>query len=272
MRCGLPYNLHMPQLALSLLGHLQITLDGIPLSTHLTTKTQALLAYVAVEADSPHRREKLAGLLWPDQPEEAARISLRQALSQLRRALGNEFSSFLCITPQTVQFNPACDYVLDVAEFAALIQACEKHPHRRRETCQACNARLGRAVALYRGDLLTEFSIKDSAAFEEWALVKREQLSRMALAALTSLAEYHLSQGEFEQAEQAARRQIELDPFRENAHRQVMRALAWAGQRHAAGICYQACRQLLAQELGAQPEQETIDVTVQSVFPPHARD
>ncbi len=250
----------MAQLALSLLGHLQITLDGIPLSAPLTTKTQALLAYMAVEADSPHRREKLAGLLWPDQPEEAARTDLRQTLSQLRHALGNEFSSFLCVTPQTVQFNPASNYALDVAELVALIQACEKHPHRRRETCRACLARLERAAALYRGDLLAEFSIKDSAAFEEWTLVRREQLSRMALAALHSLAEYYLSQAEYERAEQAARRQIELDPFRENAYRQVMRTLALTGQRNAAGSCFRACRQLLAQELGAQPEQETLDL------------
>ena len=253
-----PYNSHMPQLALSLLGYLQITLDGIPLSSPLTTKTQALLVYVVVESDSPHRREKLAGLLWPDQPEEAARTSLRQALSQLRHALGNEFSSCLCLTPQTVQLNPTGSCAVDMAEFATLIQACEKHLHRCRETCQACIARLERATALYRGDLLAEFSIKDSAAFEEWALVKREQLARMALAAWHSLTEYYARRGDYEHMEQAARQQVVIDPFREDAHRQVMQALAWSGHRNAALAYYATYCRMLEKELGAQPEKETV--------------
>ena len=51
-------------------------------------KAQALLAYLALNAEQRHRRDKLATLLWGDRLDEQARQSLRQSLSALRKALG----------------------------------------------------------------------------------------------------------------------------------------------------------------------------------------
>jgi DNA-binding SARP family transcriptional activator len=53
-----------------------------------SAKTLALLAFLTLEPDTSHSREKLAALLWGDSPESRARQSLRQALYSLRRALG----------------------------------------------------------------------------------------------------------------------------------------------------------------------------------------
>jgi predicted ATPase/DNA-binding SARP family transcriptional activator len=253
----------MPKLSLSLLGPPQITLDGRPPAVHLTVKTQALLAYLAIEADIPHPRDFLAGLLWPDHSQDAAHNSLRQSLHQLSRALGDPVPPFLLITRQTVQFNSSGDCTLDVAEFAALIQQCNEHAHRRRETCPPCIECLQQAVTLYRGELLTGFFLKDSAAFEEWVLVKREQLARQALSALHSLTEYYALRGDFPLMEHAARRQIEIDPFRETAHRQVMRALAWSDQRSAALARYKALCEMLAQELHTSPDKRTVALYTQ---------
>ena len=52
----------MPHLSLSLLGSFQAALDGLPVTGFKSNKERALLAYLAVEADRPHRREMLAGL------------------------------------------------------------------------------------------------------------------------------------------------------------------------------------------------------------------
>ena len=248
----------MPKLSLALFGSLQITLDGEPITARLWAKPQALLACLAVEADVPHRREHLAGVLWPEQSDDAARTSLRQALRQLHQVIRDDLAHFLDVTPQTIQFNSSSDCQLDVTEFAVLIRACDQHAHRQRETCRACVERLQRAAALYRGDLLAGFFLKDSAAFEEWALVKREQLRHQAIAALNTLAEHYARRGEFALMEQAARRQIEIDPLYEDAHRQVMRALTWRGQRNAALAQYESLRKALAEEIGAPPEKETL--------------
>src|SRR5256885_1694173 len=60
-----------------------------------------------------------------------------------------------------------------------------------------------------------------------------------------------------EQAIQYGYRQLELEPWREEAHRQVMRLLALSGQRSAALAQYESCRRALLEELGVEPEPET---------------
>jgi DNA-binding response OmpR family regulator len=79
----------MPRLTISLLGSFQVALAGQPLSGFASRKVQALLAYLAVEADRPHSREELAGLLWPNYSEASARATLRSVLANLRRILGD---------------------------------------------------------------------------------------------------------------------------------------------------------------------------------------
>jgi DNA-binding SARP family transcriptional activator len=75
----------MTRLIISLLGSFQVTLGGSPVTDFATDKARALLAFLAVEADRPHRREALAGLLWPDQPQRKANQNLRQAASAKMR-------------------------------------------------------------------------------------------------------------------------------------------------------------------------------------------
>ena len=73
----------MSRLTLHLLGPPEVRLAGQPITGLNSDKVRALLFYLAVETDCPeghlrraHRRESLAGLLWPDYPERSARISL----------------------------------------------------------------------------------------------------------------------------------------------------------------------------------------------------
>ncbi len=262
----------MSKLSISLLGPFQIALDGKPVMAGLWAKTQALLAYLAAEADTYHRRETLAALIWPDQPDEAARHNLRQALVQLHHAIGEGQPPFLAITPQAIQFNRASDHWLDVARFSDLVQDCQRHTHRRAETCRACIQRLEQAMTLYRGDLLADFALKDSAPFEEWAIIRREQLARAALAALRTLTAHSAVRCDYDAMEQGARRQIEIDPFRESAHRELMRALAWSGQRNAALSQYAALARLLAKELNILPDMETRGLWMlieADTLPPH---
>ncbi|MGF1665382.1 MAG: hypothetical protein ACFCVC_03820 [Acidimicrobiia bacterium] len=73
------------------LGSLMVALDGIPVDIR-SSKALALLVYLA-ETDRPHHRSALAGLLWPDHPESAARNNLRQALTALRKAIGEHITT-----------------------------------------------------------------------------------------------------------------------------------------------------------------------------------
>jgi len=247
-------------LRLALLGPVRVYHGSQRLTSFPTNKVLGLLVYLACTSESPHRREALAGLLWPDQPEDAARANLRQTLARLRRLIGDEDSGpapYLLIDAQTVQFNRASDHTLDVVEFSALTLASERHAHRHAEACSTCAARWQRAADLYTGDFLAGLFIKDSVTFEEWALVLREHLRRQALTALGHLAGYAERQGQPAAARAALERLLALDPWREATHQQLMQLLARSGERSAALAQYEACRRLLAQELGVPPTAET---------------
>ena len=100
--------------------------------------------------------------------------------------------------------------------------------------------------------------IRDSSTlFEEWATLKREWLHREAIEALFTLTDYYIRRGDLARARQAAWRQVELEPWREEAHRQLIHLLAMAGERSAALAQYETCRRILAQELGVEPMTET---------------
>lgn len=246
-------------LLISLLGSFQVKLDEEPVTRFEYDKVRALLAYLAVEADFPQRRDALTGLLWPEQADKAARHSLSQALLTLRQVLGDPDAGvpFLLADRATVQLNPAAETRLDVAEFEAHLAACTRHEHPRPETCAACMGWRQRAVALYRGDFLKGLSVGDSPAFEEWVTLQRERLHRLALEALYALTRYHEWRGELDRARGYAQRQVELEPWREEAHRQLMRLLAHSGQRSAALAQYATCCHVLAEELGLEPSTET---------------
>lgn len=259
----------MARLSIRLLGPFQVTLDGEPITGFESDKVRALLAYLVAEPDWPHRRETLAGLLWPDYPERSARANLRRALANLRKVIGDHQARppFLHISRQTVQFNSASDAWCDVTEFTRLLDAKGPSPQTLRQ--------LEDAMALYRGSFLEGLSVGDSAAFEEWALLKREQLQRRALAALHRLAAHYRERGEYERALPYAWRQVELEPWQEQAHRQLMRLLALNGQRGAALAQYEACRRALAEGLGVEPAAATTRLYEQirdgEVAPPSPR-
>ncbi len=171
-----------------------MTRDSTPATGFEYDKVRALLAYLALEPERPHRREALAGLLWPDQPEKAARDGLRNALATLRQAIGDDTAqpSHLLISRETVQFNAVSDYTLDVAEFSRRLASAGRHRHRNPDTCRVCAVWLREAAEWYRGPLLAQFSLADSVEFESWLVVRRETLHREAMEAFARLAGFYL--------------------------------------------------------------------------------
>lgn len=244
----------MSQLSLTLLGTLAITLDGQPVAGIESDKARALLARLALEPERAFRREALSALLWPEAAPAEAAQNLRQALYNLRRALGE---TALLTTPQTVLFNAAAAVTVDALTWRRLWGETQTHRHRRRETCRPCLERLAQAVSLYRGDLLAGFALKDCPAFDDWLAVEREQLHVQVLEALTLLANAAERRGDRAAAQEYVRRQLALEPWLEAGHRRLMRLLTLDGRRAAALEQFEVCRRALADELGLAPEEET---------------
>lgn len=246
-------------LHIALLGRFQVMRDGTPVSGIESDRGRALLAYLAVEGDRAHRRDGLGALLWPDTDEGRMRQNLRRALYNLRKSLDLSTAAepLLLVTPYDVQLNPQSTHGVDVVQFRALVNQCQHHAHPALTACPECHQRLSAAVALYRGDFLTGFTLPTNERFEEWRLFTQEALHVMMLDTLGNLAAFHTARQEYAQAIAYLQRQIELEPWREEAHRALMRLFAARGDRSAALAQYALCTRLLAEELGAPPAAET---------------
>lgn len=257
----------MAHLAMALMGLFEVALDGQPVTWFQSDKVRALLAYLAVEAASSHARHKLAGLLWPEVPDSHALHSLSQALCNLRSVLHDQIALTPCllITPHTVQFNRHSDHWVDVAEFGKLLNweggrlvDWDAATPDSRPIYQSTNLQsLHQAIALYRGPFLEDLALADGVGFEEWVVMQREWLHRLLLEALYRLAAAHEARGEVEQALGCVWRQLELDPWLEEAHFQAMCLLASTSRRSEALAQYGLCRRLLARELGVEPAAAT---------------
>ena len=91
---------------------------------------------------------------------------------------------------------------------------------------------------------------------EEWLLLTRERLHKRMLDLLTKLPTQYEDAGDYAASSRYAQRQIELEPWHESAHRQLMRGLALRGDRNAALAHYEHCRAILASELGVESNVE----------------
>jgi DNA-binding SARP family transcriptional activator/predicted ATPase len=252
----------MAHLTVSVLGELEVSIDDVPIQSFESDKVRALLAYLVVEADRSHPREALIGLLWPDSAEEVARHNLRQALFNLRLVLGDHTAKppYLLITRGAIQFNRESDYSLDLDQFNGYFYAWEKNQDPENTDTSSLVPQLEEMVKQYQGDYLQHFSLRDSAEFEDWVLVQRESLRQRMMNVLTYLANEYEHRGNFQAARCYALHQLKLDPWREEAHYQVMQMLAFEGERSSALAQYENCKKVLAEELGIEPSAKTRDL------------
>ena len=239
-------------LRLTFLGGFEAALDGKPITGFISSKAQAVLCYLAVDGRT-HSRHALATMFWSDMPDKEAMTNLRQVLSNLRKLAGDHVT----ITRQTAVFNRYNSYWLDVAVFVASsewrVASGDSSPAARHSPL----VRLEEIAALYRGDFLAGFHVRNAPDFEAWARLQQEWMREHALDIFGRLTTQQIAQGAYKRALASLARQLEMEPWREEAHRQRMWLLAKTGQRNAALHQYDVCRHILRQELAVEPAQET---------------
>ncbi len=232
-------NRRMPALELALLGRPQIVLNGQPLEI-TSHKAKALLYYLAMSRQV-HSRQGLAGLLWTDMNEEAARRNLRVELLKVRTNL----ETFFIADRDTIAFDRTADCQLDVLRFETNLRG------------EPNFEQIQEAVTLYRGEFLEDFHVRDAPFFEEWVTSERERLWQMARQALLRLINHYIQRRQYDAGIACANNLLRQEPWSEEAHQQLMRLLALSGQRSAALVQYELCSQALNDEFGVPPSDET---------------
>lgn len=242
----------MSRLALHLLGSPEVHLDDKPLILK-ESKALALLVYLAVTR-APHQRESLSTLFWSEHSPEQGRANLRHVLWVLRKAIGD---GWLDTSRTEIGLRQGADVWTDVTSFQSLL-AQDKIPQPQTASPLADVVRLEEAVALYRGDFLAGFTLADSPAFDDWQFFQAESARQSMLTALDRLVAEYTASGALDQAIGHARHRLSLDNLHEPAHRTLMRLYARTGRQAAALRQAEECARLLDEELGVEPEAETL--------------
>lgn len=230
---------------LSLLGGFGLAVDGKRLK-FATRKESSLYAYLTLHQErGAIRRERLAGLLWPDVDEQRARRNLSTALWRIKVALDkNEASS---LSPHTsgeavgIKLDPNA---VDVLKFQGLLEDSERHDEV--DKIQM----LQEAESLYSGDLLDEYE-------DEWCEEARRHLRAQYVNVLRKLSAIHKNQAEYGRATQFTRKLVAIEPLDEESHKELMLLYHLSGDRHAALDQYETLRKNLQDELGIEPNEST---------------
>jgi predicted ATPase/DNA-binding SARP family transcriptional activator len=224
------------ELEVRLLGKFDVRCDG-KLITISSRPAQSLFAYLILSAGTSHRREKLAGMLWPDSLEETARDNLRHALWRVRKALDAVSSSrFLHADDLTISFEASSDYWLDAA---ALQQISEN----------ASADELIAAVSIYQGELLPGF-------YEEWVVLEREHLYSIFEHHMARLLSLLQDEKRWLDILDWGERWIKLGQKPEPAYRALMSAHAAKGDMSKVAATYERCVKTL-REFGMEPSEQT---------------
>jgi DNA-binding SARP family transcriptional activator len=232
----------MSLLRIYLFGGLTVTWDHLPLPSISGSVNRSLFAYLATYRDRAHTRDLLAGTFWPDLPDDIARRRLSQALWQIGRALAPH--PVLLADRDTVQLNPDLPLWIDVEQFREHKAGYAAGTAEALEQCALC-------VEQYAGEFLAGY-------YDEWAFREQERLRAQFLTALEDLVKGHKRLGDYERALVYARRLAVEDPWREKAHRDVMRLYHILGRDGEALRQFEICRSALADELEVEPSAETV--------------
>jgi DNA-binding SARP family transcriptional activator len=237
---------------LHLAGAFRVVRDSIELTDGQvgSRKSRTLLKLLAVERPGLVPVDRIVAILWPDGQPAAPERNVAILVSRLRAALG----------PDLIQGGragyrlAAPDVVVDLDEAARF---CAQAEGKLEHAAAVALAAAERALML-----LSAGTALGEEPYAEWADPAREQVRGLLRRARLAAAEAALATGEPRRAAGYAEAAVAADPLDETAHRWCMSAAAASGEPARALAVYEALRQRLGAELGAEPAPPTRELHV----------
>ena len=227
-------------LEVRLLGQFFINLDSASIQIN-SRPAQSLLSYLLINSGKSFRREKLAGLLWPETSDANARNNLRQAIWRVRKSLetnNSESQPFFLVDDLTVAFNADANFSLDVVRLEAKVE--DETPL----------VELIEIVSLYEGELLPGF-------YDDWIILERERLQSLFETRMDLLINRLVKMQNWSEVIEWSERWIASGSVPEPAYRNLMIAHAGRGAMSSVAAAYQRCEEAMRDELGLEPSEAT---------------
>ncbi len=211
---------------------LALDAGGVAVPLPKGRRPRSLLAWLVVHPGL-HPRARLAERFWPDVRDATARNSLRQALWEIRGALGPH-ALHLVASREEAGIVKSPGLWVDLWEFRSLVD----------------RGRLEDALELAGGTLVEDVD-------DEWAYDAREEHRRNLVAVIDGAAREAEVSGDLSRAVERTRWLVDLDPYSEEGHRHLMSRLAAAGDVPGAIIVCDQLRDRLRRDLNLPLSQET---------------
>lgn len=221
----------MSKITCTLFGSPQIRMDGQSLFFPYS-RINALLYYILINKTAT--RDELSSLLWPEESEEAARRNLRNALYQAKKIFGTDI--IRAPRKSVLELNGDLDLELDVDSFLADPEG---------------------NLALYQGDFLQGFILRNSESYEYWIEKMRNFYREKFISVCRSLVETNLKNHDYRNIEANIRRLIEIDEYDEQNYRLLMQYYLESGRSGKVIETYYEFSRFLRKELNIPPETET---------------
>ncbi|HET7012251.1 MAG TPA: BTAD domain-containing putative transcriptional regulator, partial [Anaerolineales bacterium] len=234
-------------LEVRLLGQFDVKVRGVQVAVPYRG-APLLLAYLILNKDVVHSREKLAGILWPDSNEANARANLRRALYQLRRVLkaAGSMRDYFLSDDLSIGFDSSSDYWLDVAVLEQRLGG------------SAPPEDLARAAGVYRSEFLPGY-------YDSWVLLERERLQAVFERRMHALLDSLVAARRWPEVLEWGERWIATGQVPEPAYRALMVAHAALGDAAGIASVFQRSAEALRRELGVEPSEQTRSLYAQLV-------
>jgi DNA-binding SARP family transcriptional activator len=230
------------------LGQERIERDGVLVTSSDFQATMARELFYYLLFRGATTREIISLAFWPDDAPRQVRSNFHSTLHRARHAVG---ANTILFQDDLYSINPEINLWCDVRELQALVQQAKLLPPRSAHTENLWR----RAVALYQGEFLPFTNA-------EWAIGLRTALQETYLEALVGLANAARARRDHSAAIGVLKRALEIDPYREDIHRNILTCHAEQGERGLVLEHLENLRQLLHRDLGVSPSEETLSLVV----------
>ncbi|MCJ7837185.1 AAA family ATPase [Cuneatibacter sp. NSJ-177] len=199
-------------------------------------KAAGLFYYLCVKKSAT--REELIHLLWADGSEASGRKSLREALYQIKKKVGEDF--LLLSGQSSVRLNPEVPCFVDL-----------DHPED--------------ILEHYKGGFLDHFYVKNCYEFEEWAQETREYYRNCYLEEVRRRLDLAAAAGDESKMDAYTSILLRQDPYNEAFYQQAMGIFAEQGKYSMAIKLYYDLRKRLKEDLDMEPG-EDVQEQMQRIF------
>ncbi|MFF7773356.1 BTAD domain-containing putative transcriptional regulator [Streptomyces tanashiensis] len=219
-----------------------------------TPKARALLAVLLMRPDTLVSWDTVKTAMWGNSIPATARASLHNHVARIRRDLddGGGTESRIQVAPVGFRLRVAEDE-LDVSRFDGFL--CRARAARLAKDWTAVEALTGSALALWRGEPLSDVALPDT---ERGPFVRRLEEARLQVLEWRYEADLHLGRHQGIAAELGEL--VAAHPLRETFHGQLMLALHRSGRQADALLAYDTARRTIRSELGVDPEPGLVEL------------